>query len=281
MENSQRDMEKSRLKKEHGENLKTKWSVLFVNSTGKVFSISYIKPIIASIAVFLALAMIAVAVLASFSSVSINNNKALKEQVEKLNNENIRLKAENEKMLARLALLKPPEPEKEEEVTKTQPVKKTTIPKSAKATKPDPIISTPPVVKVEKTEQSEPEELDEKKSVEIKEWKILKEDNLVKVEFNILNILESDKTVSGYIFAILKNDDNSYKTWMISPYSEIVGGKPANPGKGQFFAISRFKPVTIKFPGDIDLGQYNRVSILVYSSKKEAVLEKGFMIDEK
>ena len=64
MENSQRDMEKSRLKKDSGEEKKAKWSVLFVNSTGKVFTLSYIKAAIVSLIIFISAAMITIAVLA-------------------------------------------------------------------------------------------------------------------------------------------------------------------------------------------------------------------------
>lgn len=296
MENFQRDMEKSRLKREVSEDLKSKWSVLLVNSTGKVHRISYLKAVIIAVASCVVISVTALAITAIIASISINNNEILKKEIIELEKRSKSLKKENETLIARLALLDAAGPEnisppldkgeKERSETKIEG-------KETDNTPPPPKIESPEKEEIVKIDDPEEENIllakdddsaienEEGSPVNIKGYSIKKMTSEVLVKFNIINTSSHHKPVSGFIFAILKNDGAGDEKSMISPYSKISMGIPLNPRLGQYFSISRFKPVSIKFPGEIDLDKFNNVELLVYSVDNKLILKKGFIINEK
>jgi len=269
-------MEKSRLKKDSGEEKKAKWSVLFVNSTGKVFTLSYIKAAIVSLIIFISAAMITIAVLASIIFVSVNQTKDLKSRIDKLGKENAKIKKENENIRFKLALLtSDSDTGVKDKSSKEEKAQNFSSEKDAQN-------KSESVRNKNRANKEESEKnYDGRGLVELREYKITRNENNVVVNFDIVNMLEQDKILSGYIFTVLKNENLAQSQWVISPYSGIVNGKPATPSQGQYFSIARFKPVTIKFPGKLDLKKFNRAEVFVYLESSELILKKGFNIDEK
>lgn len=271
MENFERDMERSRLKKDVTQDLKSRWAVLLVNSTGKVYTISYLKAVLIAAVVCFGLLTAALAITVMIASHSLKESKHLNLAIEACKTKNLRLMKENENLSARIALFDAASPVKEvkkEVVKKDETQEKSNLDKHA----------TPLGVK---NKEIQIKKEVKKSGVEIKNYSILKNENNVWVVFDIVNINSSDGPVSGYIFAILENEAIHKKEVIISPYSVLSSGRPVNPTNGQYFSISRFKHVKLKFVGNINLSRFNNVKILVYQEDKKLLLEKGFKINEK
>jgi hypothetical protein len=262
MENFQRDLERNRVKKEPGDNIKKKWSVLFISSTGKVFNLTYIRAA-AFVGLFFILSL-AAALLIALSAVTFvkKDNLSLIKKLEQSESRLAELKNENEQLRIKLAFLKPADsvvkaetiPEKKDSDTKENGDEKNDRPK-----------------KIEDFS---------KIPLEARNFRIESLKDQVRANFDIVNISKSDLTISGYVFVLLKNDDISENHWMISPYSKITGGKPLSPKNGQYFSIQRFKPVTIKFPGISGAGVLDRAAVFVYAEDGELVMKKGFSLNE-
>lgn len=269
MDNSQRDMEKNRIKRETTENLKSRWSVLFINSTGEVFTVSYVKALFLTVIGLFSASIIAIVVLASILSVTISKNHNLVSELAIIKADSSKFKEQNEILRAKLALL---DSKPKAVVAKQNEVKEI---------KKEEVKKTQAVIQVPISEILIPEKEVDDRSIKVQEYQISVDNGQIHVKFDILNNLVNDQSVSGYIFAILENTENKRMGSMISPYSEIIGGLPKKPSRGQFFAISRFKPVTIKFPKSVSLENYDNVNIVIYSRDKKLVFKKGFPINEK
>lgn len=259
MENFQRDLERNRVKKEPGENIRKKWSVLFISSTGKIFNLTYIRSA-ALILLFFVLFLIA-GIIFLFTTLKFvkDDNQNLENNLEKTQTKLLELKKENEQLRIKLAFLKPSE-------TLTSQEKNG-----------------------EKKDFKREDKQEEKKNIikdfskiplETRNFKIESTKGQVRVNFDLVNISKSDLIISGYVFVLLSNENISETHWMISPYSKITRGKPSSPQNGQYFSIQRFKPVTIKFPGISSTGVLNKADIFIYAEDGELVLKKGFDLNE-
>lgn len=261
MENFKRELERNRVKRDAGENVRKKWSVLFINSTGKVYNLTYIRSIVFILLFIVSIFGVSSALLFSVLMYEKNINAKLLKKIETADSELIELKNENEQLRIKLAFLKPPDKAKKTSEKKEE-------------------------IPVTENNDSENKNSDKKIDdfskipLEVKNIQIENFTDHVKVNFELVNISKSDLTISGYVFVMLKNDSVSQQHWMTSPYSQISGGKPLNPLNGQFFSIMRFKPVTIKFPGISNTGVLNQAEVFVYAEDGELVLKKGFRLDE-
>ncbi|MDY0131448.1 MAG: hypothetical protein RBR53_02155 [Desulforegulaceae bacterium] len=257
MENFQRDLERKRVKKEPGENIKKKWSLLFISSRGKTFNLRYIRAL-SFVVLFCFVFFLGIAIISLTSFIFLKkDNTYLKESLEKADLQIIELKNENEQLKIKLAFLKPPASlvELKESVEKNKVVKKEEV-------------------KVEKIKDFS------KIPLEARNFRVKNLNSQVETSFDIVNVSKSDLTLSGYIFVLLNNERLSENHWMVSPYSKISGAKPLNPKSGQYFSIQRFKPVTIKFPGISSTGVLDCADIFVYGEDGELLLKKGFSLNE-
>jgi len=117
--------------------------------------------------------------------------------------------------------------------------------------------------------------------LEVTNFKISQESgspNTLKINFKIKNIDRSVKTASGYIFIVLKPDENDQNTWFSIPATDIRGGYPNHLKKGQFFRISRFKTVYFRARSRISLNQLKMASVFVFNKHGDRIFEKNFPI---
>ncbi|PID77813.1 MAG: hypothetical protein CSB21_03715 [Deltaproteobacteria bacterium] len=269
MDTFERDIERSHSKNNGDSSLKGNWSVLFVDEQGRVLRVNFIKVIVSLFFVLAILSVLFISCAISFYFLRQNNTKPLKMRLEKLTNENNLIKKENEKAKAKLALLNQLYSKDSPDFSGTSGLSKE---KELSGTGEKSFSD----MAIKKEAIKKENDFQNKKYVDIKDLKISKGSDFTKIEFNIVKTASSEENVSGYIFVILWSDTMDEKDWMVSPYSVVLDKKPADPAKGQFFSISRFKPVEIKFLGRIDLDKYTNAKILVYSEKKELIFEKVF-----
>jgi len=111
MENFKRELERNRVKRDAGENVRKKWSVLFINSTGKVYSLTYIRSFV--FILLFVVSMFAVSAIVLFTAFSYvkNTNTMLLNKIERADSKLLELKNENEQLRIKLAFLKPPDKE--------------------------------------------------------------------------------------------------------------------------------------------------------------------------
>jgi hypothetical protein len=260
MENFKRELERNRVKKDLGDKARKKWSLLFISSTGKVFNLTYIRSFVFVLLFFVCLLLGAAAFLLTALTYVKTTNSELVKTIEIANSKLENLKNKNEELRIKLAFLKP----------------SNNLIKSSKTS----------------NDNNENKDVLEKKSIkiindfskiplEIKNIEIKNFKDHVEINFELQNVSKSDLTISGHIFVLLKNNNIPDEHWMISPYSQISGGKPLSALNGQFFSIMRFKPVTIKFPQISSTGMLNLAEVFIFAEDGELVLKKGFSINEK
>lgn len=82
--------------------------------------------------------------------------------------------------------------------------------------------------------------------------------------FDIKNISTDLDTISGYIFVILKPGSNPVSDWLVIPSAPIDNGRPSLFKRGQYFSISRFKPVNFRVKSSLSPGDFKLACIFVY-----------------
>ena len=309
MENFQRDVEKIRLKKDVTGNLKHKWSVLIINSTGKVLTIPYLKPIAVFTSILVVSSILALTIVSMVASTSLKKNNILKTSIEELNKKNNKLKTDNEVLISRLALLEAVDmpsvintEKKAEKKAVNKKVEKPVKPKKVKkkenkalkalSLKEEKPKTVKPAENKQEVKKEEPRIIKpvekpygtsaeaNSEPVSLNGMTLKKAGGRIQVGFNIRNIKKTGEAASGYIFVILKNSEKAQPE-VISPYSAIKEGLPVMPSRGQYFSIQRFKPVKIKFGANLMLEKFNTAEILIYSVEKNLVLKRDFIINEK
>ncbi len=98
----------------------------------------------------------------------------------------------------------------------------------------------------------------------------------LKVQFTIKKIDPNSKSISGYIFVVLKNNELSQDQWLTLPSVPLISEKPSQTDKGQYFSITRFKTIKFKKKNQADSNRFNNATVFVYSKKGKLLLEKNF-----
>ena len=100
--------------------------------------------------------------------------------------------------------------------------------------------------------------------------------DVLKVQFTIKKIEPNSKSISGYIFVILKNNEPGFDKWLTLPYVSLVSGEPSQADKGQYFSITRFKTIKFKKKNQTVLNRFNNAMVFVYNKKGKLMLKKNF-----
>jgi hypothetical protein len=119
-----------------------------------------------------------------------------------------------------------------------------------------------------KTGISEPADHDQK-AVDLENFQVSRdrqnEDLLVR--FDIRNVSEQSGDVSGYIFTVLRSEKQNTDNWLVVPATELENGIPQMYQKGQYFSISRFKPVKFRIKKQSSPDILTKASIFVFDNK--------------
>ena len=102
--------------------------------------------------------------------------------------------------------------------------------------------------------------------------------NIMRVRFIIKNINRNISEIQGYIFAIMKMDVHDQKGWLPMPAVDLISGKPAGIKAGRLFKIRNYKTVELRSETVTGPKTFNRVSVLIYSTKGDLLLEKTYRV---
>ncbi|MDD9304223.1 MAG: hypothetical protein HUK40_18495 [Desulfobacter sp.] len=129
-----------------------------------------------------------------------------------------------------------------------------------------------------KKESKEPEH---QKVVSVEKFLVLqgKTSEELVVKFNIRNIATNSKEISGRIFAVLKPGTNQEKDWVIAPRADLKDGIPTPYRKGQYFSISRFKPVRLTIKNQAAPDSFVKASIYIFGDKGKILFENTIKIN--
>ena len=130
----------------------------------------------------------------------------------------------------------------------------------------------------EKTAFIQPEKL--QKTV-IKDFIVLFEPDTsaLKVQFKIIKTFQSSQPLSGYVFAILKQNKANQNSWLIFPSVPLVSGKPAMFKKGRYFSILRFKTIKFRLQNETNPKRFKNATVFVFAKTGKLLLEKSFPVE--
>ncbi len=100
------------------------------------------------------------------------------------------------------------------------------------------------------------------------------------VRFNIRNVSTDSENISGRIFVILKPDGKE-SSWLVVPTVSLKVGKPAVPGRGQYFSIARFKAVHFRIKSDAASDSFKKASVFVYIKNKLILMREINILKKK
>ena len=96
------------------------------------------------------------------------------------------------------------------------------------------------------------------------------------VRFNIRNLNDAQKNISGYIFVVLKPDPSAHGEALVIPASSMENHRPSQPKRGQYFSIAHFKPVRFRNKDRSKQALYKSATVFVFTEKSELIFEKEF-----
>jgi len=251
-----------------------RWELLAVGDHGEILSVRWFKTVMILIITALVVA-ITVSVYLSFIYRSIlAENKILKTEAESSRQQLKSFKGEMDILMARLVLTESKLEEKISERIEEFP--------ESIVEKPEELHTSPETV-AEDTVGEKIEEVVTENDMDIvvTNFSVYHDssDNTLHVRFNISN-KQPDVKMSGYIFTILKADDN-LNNWLIIPSVALSSGRPSVISRGQYFKISRFKPVRFKVRNQTQPEQFKKASVFIFKPDGTLMLEKNMLFEIK
>jgi len=106
-----------------------------------------------------------------------------------------------------------------------------------------------------------------------------KNDGKLIVNFNIRNISKDSKEISGRIFAVLKPDEAQEKDWLMIPNGRMENGLPGPHGKGQYFSITRFKPVVFSIKSQVSPESFSGATVFIFGDDGKLLFDNTIQIN--
>ena len=280
MENLSRNLEK--VVKAHTSPKPSKkagsWSILFLGDHGQIISLGRLKRLVIPLALMLVIATVSFAWLLIVFKSTREDNKNLSDALDLSRQKVMSLRDEKELLMVRLVMA---ESRIKNSAADISPDADPSVETGADSKAIDKTASLPDEKQVEKkTAFARPEKF-QKTAVE--DFIVLFEPDTsaLKVQFKIIKTFQSSQPLSGYVFAILKQNKANQNSWLIFPSVPLVSGKPAMFKKGQYFSILRFKTIKFKAQNETNPKRFKNAAVFVFAKTGEMLLEKSFPIEIK
>ena len=277
MENLSRNLEK--VVKAHTSPKPSKrvgsWSILFLGDHGQIISLGRLKRLVIPLALVLVIATVSFAWLLIVFKSTREDNKNLSDALDLSRQKVMSLRSEKELLMVRLVMA---ESRIKNSAADISPDTDPSVETGADSKAIDKTASLPDEKQVEeKTAFARPEKF-QKTAVE--DFIVLFEPDTsaLKVQFKIIKTSQSSQPLSGYVFAILKQNKANQNSWLIFPSVPLVSGKPAMFKKGQYFSILRFKTIKFRLQNETNPKRFKNATVFVFAKTGELLLEKSFPI---
>ena len=97
----------------------------------------------------------------------------------------------------------------------------------------------------------------------------------LRVRFNIRNIKEGPGEISGRIFLVLKPEGGEKTDWIVAPKAPMAeNGVPSDYKRGQYFSISRFKPVKFTIPSRIPPQRLKMTGVFIFDDEGQLIFNE-------
>ncbi|MCF8051948.1 MAG: hypothetical protein K9L59_11975 [Desulfobacterales bacterium] len=283
----------------------SRWTLLFVGDHGQTVSVRRFKSLFYLLMGLLLLAVGAAAGLYLYNRQTFDENQWLRAETHRLRETVEALRYEKDVLTARLVLTeagfqkespeaKPPPAQEAEGPSdasgkeKGSPEKASAHgPEAAPEAQPEPV----PVQELPAEQAPAPGEQTETGqehagavestpvSVAVENMSVVHEQDrpLLRVTFVIRKGDPGPESVSGHAFVVLKQkNDSSGDSWVLIPWAKVEEGRPSPASRGQFFSISRFKPMKFETTGVSDTGRFDLLTVYIFNTGGELILEKDF-----
>ncbi|MDY6988750.1 MAG: LapA family protein [Thermodesulfobacteriota bacterium] len=269
------------------------WTLLVIGDLGDTTSFCLSKPLLVTLTVCAAAAFILIV----FSTVSFfgvrRENRRLKSDLGQTRAQLAVAQEDKDKALVRLMLKEGPvkSDEKDGESSHKPKVSKevsqapvSPVP-SAKET---PVDVSEEIKEVAEASSAKPAETSEATlpvsaggvSVDRLEIKPVAEGHLLEYRFIVKNVDSQGGRMKGYTFVVLKPRDGSEARPAVAPSTPLDAGRPAIFEKGQYFSITRFKPVQGTFPHTAAIEPFKTATVYVYSETGSLLTEQVYQVDQ-
>lgn len=268
---------------------KVHWHLLLIGDNGKVFNFLRYKIFAVLIIVVISISTTSAFWLFHLFQNSHRETKILKESLNEFENVVGNLKTENEILAARLVMagIEPNLEGKkqiesqvggESELEKVSEIA-TESPQEANGEDKDPTDEEKINQKINSGTKESFLKQESKKSkfISVTAFTVTHQTNRLNVTFKLSNI--SNKTVSGYLFVVLKNHQKDSDTWLIIPDKFLDSdGMPTNYKSGHNFKISRFKIVKFTAHDNEYLGRSFKADVFVFSKNGDLLFKQEFPV---
>jgi len=266
-----------------------KWTLLFVGDDGRTRSIRPFKGLFYLFLGILMISLAANAILYVFHRDGLKEKRRLAGELNQLRQQVDTLRYDKDVLMARMVMTRtrvkdsPPAPKPSEGPVEVSPepdadpvdvpTEKTAPPKTVAA-----LESSRPTVSAD----SQPSE-DPPVGVSVDELRVSRSETSEKtvfVHFNLRKIGRGNSNVSGRAFVVLRLAKDHARTRNLTiPWASLDDGLPAPTSRGQYFSISRFKPMKFERRNVKRLEQFSRLTVYVFDTAGELMLEKEFPVE--
>lgn len=98
------------------------------------------------------------------------------------------------------------------------------------------------------------------------------------VRFDIRNIKKDPGGISGRIFTVLKPESGEDRNWVVVPKAPLENQMPSVYRKGQYFSISRFKPVKFTVKTNAAPESFKQAAIYIYGEDGNLIFDTTIKI---
>jgi len=100
------------------------------------------------------------------------------------------------------------------------------------------------------------------------------QNSILNLQFKLKNIDPKVRPIKGHSFVILKNNSEDQSFWMALPPSNLVDGIPAMPDTGRAFSINNFKTEKFSVKNEGPSDQFTRATLMIFNQNGNLELEK-------
>jgi len=264
-----------------------------IGDLGNTVSFHLTKPLLVTLTVCAAAAFILI-VFSAVSSLGVRReNRRLERDLGQARAQLATAKEDKDKALVRLMLKEGPVKSNEEddessdkpkvsEVVSEGPVSPVPSGKKTPVGISEEIKPVSEAVSVKPVETSEATRLVSARGVSVDGLEIrpAAEGHYLEYKFIVKNVDPQGGRMKGYTFIVLKPHDGSEAGPAVAPSTPLDAGRPAIFDKGQYFSITRFKPVQGTFADTAAIEPFKTATVYVYSETGRLLAEPVYQVDQ-
>jgi len=257
------------------------WDILFVDNHGKVLSFQYVKWLLV-LFTFLLLALLSILVYMYVIQKGYQKKNSDLQNALELSRRELRATHEERRsLMVRLAKAQSVVPKGAVENNVKPAMKEMPVTKPAKSSVVRHTNAEAVKSKNVQSKQTGPALKKKIKAVGVYDLTAFynSEQDTISLRFLVKKTNKSFPCISGYIFAIMKQPNNDKKEWVPIPAVELVSGKPSRIKAGRYFKICNYKTVKLRSGNLTGPKNLNKVTILVFGSTGDKLLEKTFPVN--